>query len=127
MQPKAPAVASIDAYIADFPPKIRKLLQSVRKAIRAAAPDATERISYCMPTFYLHGNLVHFAACKHHIGFYPTPSGVAAFGEELAGYVTAKGSIQFPLDLPLPYDLIRKITAFRAAESRAKAGRKKPR
>jgi uncharacterized protein YdhG (YjbR/CyaY superfamily) len=110
-------IQTIDEYIAGFPEDIREILEKVRETIRQAAPEATEKISYQMPTFYLNGNLVHFAAFKKHIGLYPAPSGVAAFQEELAPYVKAKGSIQFPLDKPIPYDLIARITAFRVQEN----------
>jgi len=113
-------IQTIDEYIAGFPKDIREILEKVRETIRQAAPDATEKISYQMPTFYLNGNLVHFAAFKKHIGLYPAPSGVAAFQEELAPYVKAKGSIQFPLDKPIPYDLIARITAFRVQENLGK-------
>ena len=85
--------------------------------IHQAAPEATEKISYQMPTFYLRGNLVHFAAFKHHIGFYPVPSGIAAFEEELAPYKRSKGAVQFPLDQAMPHELISKIVKFRAAEN----------
>ncbi len=118
-------IQTIDEYIAGFPKDIREILEKVRETIRQAAPEATEKISYQMPTFYLNGNLVHFAAFKKHIGLYPTPSGVAAFQEELAPYVKAKGSIQFPLDKPIPYDLITQITTFRAQENLAKAAKGK--
>ena len=113
--------SSIDAYIATFPPEIQEILESLRATIRAAAPDATEKISYQMPTFALNGNLVHFAAFKKHIGFYPTSSGIAAFQQELAPYVSSKGAVQFPIDQPLPLDLISRIVSFRVAENRAKA------
>jgi uncharacterized protein YdhG (YjbR/CyaY superfamily) len=120
---------SIDGYIAAFPEDRRVLLEEVRAAIRAAAPDAVERISYQMPTFALHGNLVHFASHKDHIGFYPTPSGIEAFKEELAAYESSKGAVQFPVHRPLPLDLIRKIVQFRVTENReraaARAGKKK--
>jgi uncharacterized protein YdhG (YjbR/CyaY superfamily) len=116
--------ASIDAYIADFSPEIQEKLEAVRRTVREAAPDAKEIISYQMPTFYLKGNLVHFAAFKQHIGFYPAPSGIEAFQEELAAYKGAKGSVQFPLDQPLPLELVRRITAFRVEENLAK-GKKK--
>jgi len=99
----------------------------LRAAIRAAAPDAEEKISYQMPTFALHGNLVHFAAHPHHIGFYPAPSGIAAFAEELAPYKSSKGAVQFPLDQPLPLDLIRRIVEFRVEENRAAAQARRPR
>ncbi|MEZ4836121.1 MAG: DUF1801 domain-containing protein [Caldilineaceae bacterium] len=92
---------SIDEYIATFPAEIQAILQAVRATVKDAAPDATEKISYQMPTFYLHGNLVHFAAFKNHIGFYPTPTGVEAFQERLSQFKGAKGSVQFPLDQPM--------------------------
>lgn len=113
--------ATIDEYIAQFPPDIREKLKIIRAVIKEAAPDATEKISYQMPTFYLNGNLVHFAAYKHHIGFYPVPSGIEAFKEELSQYKGAKGSVQFPLDKPLPCELIRRIVEFRVAENTKKA------
>ena len=111
---------SIDEYIASFPKDIQTILQKIRKTVKKAAPEATEKISYQMPTFYLNGNLVHFAAFKHHIGFYPTPSGTAKFQKEIANYKAAKGSIQFPLDEPIPYDLITKIVEYRVQENLAK-------
>jgi uncharacterized protein YdhG (YjbR/CyaY superfamily) len=111
---------SVDEYIAAQPGTVQLLLQEIRSAIAVAAPNATEKISYQMPTFYLDGNLVHFAACEKHIGFYPTPSGVKAFEEELSGYKHAKGSIQFPTDRPLPLTLIRKIVKFRVEETSKK-------
>ncbi|KAB7728446.1 hypothetical protein F5984_18925 [Rudanella paleaurantiibacter] len=120
MQAKA-VFTDIDAYIASFPEPTQQLLQTLRATIREAAPEATETISYQMPTFTLHGNLVHFAAYKHHIGFYPAPSGINAFRTELSAYKGAKGSVQFPLNQPLPLDLIARITAFRAAENRQRA------
>lgn len=112
---------TIDDYIAQFPEDVQKVLQELRAVIHAAAPDAEEKISYQMPTFYLNGNLVHFAAYKNHIGFYPAPSGIEHFQEELSGYAGAKGSVQFPLDQPIPFDLVTRITGFRAQENRAKA------
>ena len=117
--------ASIDAYIADFPQEVRDKLESMRRTIREAAPEAKEIISYQMPTFYLNGNLVHFAAFKHHIGFYPAPSGIEAFQEELAAYKGAKGSVQFPFKDPLPLELVRRITAFRVEENLAKGKKKR--
>ena len=108
---------NIDEYIAKFPIEVQEKLQKIRKIVRDAAPEATEKISYQMPTFYLYGNLVHFAAYKKHIGFYPTPSGITSFDEELAPYKRAKGSVIFPLDKPIPYDLIDKIVRFRVAEN----------
>ncbi|OMD41801.1 iron chaperone [Paenibacillus odorifer] len=112
---------SIDDYISKFPPEIQEILSTIRKVIKEAAPDAKEKISYQMPTFELHGNLVHFAAFKNHIGFYPTPNGIDAFKEELSVYKGAKGSIQFPLNQPMPYELISKIVKFRVAEDIKKA------
>ena len=112
---------SIDEYIASFPRDVQQILEKVRATIRAAAPQAEEKISYQMPTFALHGNLVHFAAWKTHLGFYPTPSGIAEFQKELAAYESAKGSVQFPLDKPIPYKLIGRIVKFRAAENLKKA------
>jgi uncharacterized protein YdhG (YjbR/CyaY superfamily) len=117
--------SSIDEYIAAFPEEIRPLLEELRATIKAAAPDAVEKISYQMPTFYLKGNLVHFAAHKKHIGFYPTPSGIQAFKSELSIYEGAKGSVQFPIDKPLPLDLIRRIVEFRVAENLKNAKIKK--
>jgi uncharacterized protein YdhG (YjbR/CyaY superfamily) len=129
MENKKNGCASIDAYIAAFPAEIQKMLKDLRATIHAAAPDAEERISYQMPTFFLNGNLVHFAAFKNHIGFYPAPRGIEAFQEELSQYKGAKGSVQFPMDQPLPLKLIARIVKFRAAENRKKAeiksGRKK--
>ncbi len=108
---------SIDEYIATFPPEVQTILTNIREIIHELVPEATEKISYQMPTFYLKGNLVHFAAFKKHIGFYPTPSGIEAFQEELSQYKGAKGSVQFPLNQPMPYDLIRKIVLYRLEES----------
>jgi len=115
---------SIDEYIIKFPLEIQEILGSLKKVIKESAPDAEEKISYQMPTFVLHGNLVHFAAFKNHIGFYPAPSGINAFKEELSEYKGGKGSIQFSLEKPLPYDLIRKIVKFRVAENIEKAEQK---
>ena len=121
---------SIDEYIASFPPEIQARLEAMRATIRAAAPDAEEKISYQMPTFFLKGNLVHFAAFKQHIGFYPAPRGIEEFKEELSIYKGAKGSVQFPLDQPLPLDLVARIVRFRvaenlvAAEAKARKGKK---
>lgn len=114
----------IDAYIQSFPPDIQKILEHLRRTIRENAPGAEEAIRYGMPTFRLNGNLVHFAAFEHHIGFYPTPSGIEAFEEELAPYKHAKGSVQFPIDKPIPYDLVKKIVQFRVKES-LESGKKK--
>jgi uncharacterized protein YdhG (YjbR/CyaY superfamily) len=107
----------IDSYIASFPEETRKLLQQVRVTISKSAPEAKETINYGMPTFTLKGNLVHFAAFKNHIGFYPTPSGIEAFKKELSVYEGAKGSVQFPIAKPIPFDLITKIVEFRVKEN----------
>lgn len=112
---------SIDAYIATFPPSLQDRLQAMRAIIAKTAPKASEKISYAMPTFYLNGNLVHFAAFKNHVGLYPGAGGVAEFEAELDAYVHAKGSIQFPHDKPLPTTLIKKIVAFRVKQQEAKA------
>ena len=112
---------SIDEYIATFPADIQKLLQEIRAVIKSAAPDAEEKISYQMPTFFLKGNLVYFAAFKNHIGFYPAPTGIETFAQDLSQYKGAKGSVQFPLDEPMPLDLITKIVKYRVAENLKKA------
>jgi uncharacterized protein YdhG (YjbR/CyaY superfamily) len=119
------APGNINEYIAGHPKEIQKMLQQIRAAIRTAAPDAEEAIKYGMPTFVLHGNLVHFAAFKNHIGFYPAPMGIEAFKKELSVYKGAKGSVQFPLDKPMPVDLITKIVKFRAKQNTEKAAKKK--
>ena len=115
----------IDDYISQFPKDVQQKLKRLRETIREAAPDALEKISYQVPTFYLRGNLVHFAAYKHHIGFYPTPSGIEEFKDALSPYKGAKGSVQFPLDQPIPYDLVGKIVRFRVNENLEKS-KKKP-
>jgi uncharacterized protein YdhG (YjbR/CyaY superfamily) len=104
---------TIDEYIANFPENIQEILNKMRQVIKESAPEAEEAISYGMPTFKLHGNLVHFAAYKNHIGFYPTPSGIEAFKNEISNYKSSKGAVQFPLNKPIPYDLVKKIVAFR--------------
>ena len=121
MDSKKSGINSIDEYIATFPKDIQNILQELRATIKAAAPDAEEKISYQMPTFFLNGNLVHFAAFKKHIGFYPTPSGIEAFQKELSVYDGAKGSVQFPIDEPMPLKLISRIVKFRVAENIKKA------
>lgn len=108
---------SIDDYIADFPADVAARLSALRATIRRQAPDAVERIAYGIPTFHLHGNLVHFAAFARHVGFYPGPTGIAAFRTELARFKSAKGSVQFPHDEPLPLDLVAAIVDFRVAEN----------
>jgi uncharacterized protein YdhG (YjbR/CyaY superfamily) len=117
-------VTSVEAYIAGFPEEIQAILQRVRATIKEAAPDAQEAIKYGLPTMVLHGNLVHFGAFRDHIGFCPTPSGIEAFRDELRPYRLRKGTVQFPLDEPIPYDLIRRITRYRVQENLEKARRK---
>lgn len=112
---------NIDEYIALFPEEIQEILTKIRKIIKENAPGASEKISYQMPTFFLNGNLIHFAAFKNHIGLYPTPTGIDAFKEELSKYKGAKGSVQFPLNQPIPYDLIKRIVIYRVEESTKKA------
>lgn len=116
---------SIDEYIAIFPKEVQDILQNLRATIHKAAPDSTEAISYQMPTFKLNGNLVHFAAYKNHIGFYPTASGIEAFKEEIKEYKNAKGSVQFPINEPLPFNLITRIVAFRVSENQKNAKTKR--
>ncbi|MEN4041033.1 MAG: DUF1801 domain-containing protein [Anaerolineaceae bacterium] len=123
METNPSTTASIDEYIAGFPTAVQEILQRIRQVIREEAPAAQEAIRYRMPTFRLNGNLVHFAAFQNHIGFYPTPTGIAEFEKELAAYKGGKGSVQFPLNQPIPYDLIRRIVRFRVAESQAKAAK----
>jgi len=110
----------IDDYIAGFPRDVQASLRKMRATIRKVAPDATEAIKYQIPTFVLNENLVHFAAFPKHIGFYPTSSAIKAFSAELADYVSAKGSVQFPLDKPIPFVLVERMVAFRVKEVREK-------
>ncbi len=117
--------ASIEEYVAGFPPGTQKLLEQVRSTIHGAVPEATETIAYSMPTFDLRGkHLAHFAAFAHHIGFYPTPRGIEEFEAELSRYKQGRGSVQFPIDEPLPLDLIRRMVEFRAREIGSAASRK---
>jgi uncharacterized protein YdhG (YjbR/CyaY superfamily) len=125
MESKASEITTIDEYIAGFPAEVQAILQQVRAAVKAAAPQASEKISYAMPTFFLEGNLVYFAAFKNHIGFYPAPQGIEAFAEELARYKGAKGSVQFPIDQPMPLELIGRIVKFRMEGNLAKAQAKR--
>ena len=118
-------ITTIDEYIADFPTDIQKLLQQVRATIKKAAPKAEEKIGYGIPTFTLNGNLVHFGGYKNHIGFYPAPAGLQAFEKELAPYLTGKGTAQFPIDKPLPLNLITQIVKFRVKQTLEKAGTKR--
>jgi uncharacterized protein YdhG (YjbR/CyaY superfamily) len=116
--------ATIDEYIAEFPPETQAALEEMRALIRESAPGATETISYAIPTFDLNGrHLVHFAGYAKHVGFYPIPSAMTAFAEELAPYKSGKGSAQFPLGRPLPADLIRRIVEFRVAENLKRTSR----
>jgi uncharacterized protein YdhG (YjbR/CyaY superfamily) len=124
---KQTAPQNIDEYIAGFPAEVQKILEKIRRTIRKAAPDAEEAISYQIPAFKLNGNLIFFAAYKNHIGLYPAPRGSEEFKEELASYEGGKGTVQFPLDKPIPYDLISRITKFRVMQNleKAEAKRKK--
>ncbi len=123
---KAPAdtPTTIDEYIAGFPPEVRPLLEKVRAIIRAAAPDAVETIKYQIPTYVLNGNLVHFGGFKKHIGLYPGAEATTVFAQDLVGYKTSKGAIQFPIDAPIPTTLIRRIVKHRVKEARVKTGKK---
>ncbi|WP_088014033.1 iron chaperone [Gottfriedia acidiceleris] len=115
---------TIDEYILQFQPDVQETLQALRKVVKEVVPNAVERISYQMPTFALNKNLVHFAAFKNHIGFYPGANGIAAFKQELLAYKGAKGSVQFPINDPLPFDLIKKIVKYREIEDIKKAEEK---
>ncbi|MFD0672171.1 iron chaperone [Cohnella sp. GCM10027633] len=117
--------SSIDDYISRFTPEVQDILQSIRRLIREAAPEATERIAYDMPGFALHGSLVYFAAFKKHIGFYPASSGLSdELVAEVAPYRSGRGTLQFPYGKPIPYDMLRRIVAFRAAQNKESAERK---
>ncbi|NVM46425.1 MAG: DUF1801 domain-containing protein [Candidatus Lokiarchaeota archaeon] len=116
MDPSKKRFKTIDEYIGTFPNKVQEILKNLRRTIREAAPKAVETISYQMPTFKLNGNLVHFAAYKNHIGFYPSPSEIDVFKNELFPYKVSKGTIKFPIDKPIPYDLVRKIVEYRVME-----------
>lgn len=118
----APAT-TIDEYIRGFPANVQAKLSQLRSTIRQSAPDAVEKMAYGVPTFYLDGNLVHFAAFQRHIGFYPSPSGIARFQKQLKKYKSAKGSVQFPLDEPLPFELVAEIVEFRVGENARKKGK----
>lgn len=108
---------TVEEYIAAFPPKTKKFLKDIRATIKQAAPQAEEAISYNMPAFKLHGMLVWYAGYKEHIGLYPKPTVIQAFKKDLAGYKLSKGTIQFPLDQPLPLDLITRIVKYRIKEN----------
>ena len=119
MTDKAKTAATIDAYIAQYPAEQQELMRRVRAIVHEEAPQAEERMSWGMHTFFYRHNLVHFAVQQRHLGFYPGASGVAAFAEKLADYHTSKGAIQFPFAKPIPFDLIREIVAFRVREEEA--------
>ncbi len=119
-----PTSNGIDEHIAKFPKDVQVILKKIKATIQKAAPNAEETINYGIPTFTLNGNLVHFAGFKNHIGFYPTPNGIEKFKKELSIYKGAKGSVQFPLDKPIPYGLISKIVKFRVKENLKKAASK---
>jgi uncharacterized protein YdhG (YjbR/CyaY superfamily) len=116
---------SFDEYIAGYPADVQTVLQQIRETIRQAAPEATEVFSYGIPGFKLHGNLLHFAAYPHHIGLYPTPAGDEAFQQEIAGMRAGKSTVRLPMDRPIPYDLIARITRFRVQENMERAARKR--
>jgi uncharacterized protein YdhG (YjbR/CyaY superfamily) len=111
---------TVDEYLASFPANTKKILQAVRNTIQKSAPQAEELISYNMPAFKLHGMLVFYAAYEKHIGFYPTASGIQAFKKEISRYKNAKGSVQFPINEPMPFDLISKIVKFKVKENQEK-------
>ncbi|MBK9317344.1 MAG: DUF1801 domain-containing protein [Acidobacteria bacterium] len=125
MKSSQTAPENINEYIESFPNDIREILEKIRAAIRKAAPEAEEAIKYQIPTYTLKGNLVHFAAYKKHIGFYPGSTGIERFRYELSAYEGAKGSVRFPLDKPIPFDLISKIVKFRVKENLAIAEAKR--
>jgi uncharacterized protein YdhG (YjbR/CyaY superfamily) len=125
MDSKKPEIKSIGAYIRKFPKTVQATLSGLRSAIKAAAPDAIEKISYQMPAFWLNGNLVYFAAYEKHIGFYPTASGIKKFSKEIAAYKNSKGAVQFPIEEPLPLDLITKMVKFRVEENSRKAPKRR--
>lgn len=121
---KRRAPENIDEYINGFPSNVQKILQRIRKTIQKAAPAAEEAISYAIPTFRLNGNLVHFAAYQNHVGLYPAPRGVAEFIDDMARYEGGKGTARFPLDEPIPYELIARIVTFRVGKNAEKAATK---
>ena len=120
MQEKTGKSATIDEYIAQYPEDVQHILNNIRTLIKELAPEATEKISYAMPGFYLNGMLVWFAGYEKFIGFYPTGSGIEAFKDEISAYKSSKGAVQFPLNKPIPYELIGKMVRFRIAENMKK-------
>ncbi len=127
MDMKVTTPQTVDEYIAGFPDQVRDILQKIRQIVRGAAPDAQETLKYRMPTFVLGENLVHYAAFERHIGWYPTPSAIQMFRRELAGYASSKGSVQFPLGRPIPFELIEKMVQFRVKEVMERKSSKKMR
>jgi uncharacterized protein YdhG (YjbR/CyaY superfamily) len=125
MEKQTKQILTMDEYIGTFPKHVQKRLESIRKLVAKLAPDAQEKISYQMPTFCLNGNLVHFAGFKNHIGFYPTPHGISEFQKELSKYKNGKGSVQFPLDEPLPMKLIERMVKYRIQKKRNNVGTRK--
>jgi uncharacterized protein YdhG (YjbR/CyaY superfamily) len=125
MKKELPAYNNIDEYIALFPKEVQKHLKQVKETIQKTAPKAEEAITYGIPTFKLHGNLVHFAGYQYHVGFYPGASGIREFQKDFSNYKTSKGTVQFPNDQPMPLKLIAKIVKFRVAENLAKAEKKR--
>lgn len=117
-------VEAVEAHLATFSPQVQEILQALRSCIREEAPQALERMAYGLPTFWQDGNLVHYSAWAHHVGLYPGASGVAAFEAELAPYPRSKGAIRFPLDQPLPLDLVRRIVRYRLEENLARGARR---
>lgn len=122
---KQTKMTTVDEYILQFPVEVQAILQTLRKLVKDISPEAEEKMSYQMPTYYLKGNLVHFAAYKNHIVFYPTPAGIDAFKDELSDYKSAKGSVQFPIDKPIPFELIKRIVEFRVSEMNGDAVKNK--
>lgn len=110
------AIKTIDEFISNYPENVQEILQKIRQTIHEVAPEAKEKISYGIPTFTLKGNLVHFSAYEHHIGFYPGAGAIVAFKDDLKAYNTSKGTVRFPLDQPIPYDLIKNITLYRVSQ-----------
>nr|WP_312093271.1 DUF1801 domain-containing protein [Aminipila sp.] len=121
--PEVPRITTVDAYIAEYNGDIQERLKKLRRLILDCSLDITEKISWGMPTFVLRGNLVHFSAQKRHIGFHPAPSAIEAFTSRLSGYKYSKGTVQFPNDKPIPYDLVREMVQFRVLENTAKGKR----
>jgi len=122
---KKQSIESVDSYIQSSPPEIQKKLRQLRSMIRSAAPAAVEKISYRMPTFFLNGNLVYFAAFKNHIGFHPGSKAIEKFSKELASYEGSKGTVRFPFDSPIPAALIKKIVRYRVKENLEKEAKRK--